>query len=193
MKKQRKFWLIAAATVLALSGIACGLNPLKPTPTLEPPIRVPATQVPVPTPVQVDAMAGLVGSWLDPDANGTVTTIVAQADGYAVKSVINPDRGSNELTDTSWSNGVLTWTYCIPAANCITSETVSISGDSLSTRWQEDGGSSGETTLERTSPVVVQPLQGNYQDLIGSWLDPDTGTVTTILGLQGSLTIELGH
>ena len=94
-------------------------------------------------------MQGLAGKWLDPDTSGTVTTIIAQGGGYAVNSVINPDRGGNELTKTNWSNGVLTWTYCIPNGNCITSVTVSLNGDSLYTTWTDDRGYSGQTTLQR--------------------------------------------
>jgi hypothetical protein len=91
----------------------------------------------------------LAGRWNDPDTTGTITTIVALGDGYAVLSVTNPSRGGNELTATNWSNGVLTWTYCVPSGNCITTVTVSLEGDSLYTTWSDNYGDSGETIFER--------------------------------------------
>ena len=95
--------------------------------------------------------SSMAGKWLDPDTTGTITTIEAQGSGYAVVSVINPDptRNENELTQTSWSNGVLTWTYCIPGGNCITSKTVSVSSNNLDTTWTSDNGGSGTTTFQR--------------------------------------------
>jgi len=193
MKNQPKVWLIVAAAALALSGLACGINTVKPTPTQVPPIQIlPATPPPA-TIAPVNDMSGLVGSWLDPDTTGAVTTIVAQGGGYAVESVINPERGGNELTASNWSGGVLTWTYCVPDRACVTSETISLDGDNLNTRWTNDQGGSGNTTLTRTIPLSGNP-QGNlgsYQDMIGSWLDPDTtGTVTKIFGLEGGLAVE---
>ena len=115
-----------------------------------PPQRVatqpPSTQSPA---TQPPAQGSMAGRWNDPDTTGTVTTIIALDGGYAVDSVINPDRGGNELTKTDWSNGVLTWTYCIPGGNCLTSTTVSLEGDSLFTTWTDDRGYSGTTTFER--------------------------------------------
>jgi hypothetical protein len=66
-----------------------------------------------------------------------------------VQSVINPSRGGNEVTKFSWANNVLTWTYCVPNGNCITSATVSVSGDNLDTVWSDDQGNSGQTTFTR--------------------------------------------
>jgi len=97
----------------------------------------------------VGGSSSMAGKWLDPDTSGTVTTIVAQNGGYAVVSVINPNRGGNELTDTNWSNGVLTWTYCVPNGNCITSVTTSVSANTLDTTWTDDQGRSGTTTFQR--------------------------------------------
>jgi hypothetical protein len=91
----------------------------------------------------------MAGKWLDPDTSGTITTIEAQGNGFAVVSVINPNRGGNELTSTSYSNDVLTWTYCVPTQVCVTSETVSVSGNSLNATWTSDDGDSGTTTFER--------------------------------------------
>jgi hypothetical protein len=105
------------------------------------PSKAAATQPPV--------QSSMAGRWNDPDTTGTVTTIIAVDGGYAVDSVINPNRGGNELTKTNWSNGVLTWTYCIPGGNCLSSVTVSVEGDSLYTTWTDDRGYSGTTTLER--------------------------------------------
>jgi hypothetical protein len=106
------------------------------------PPQAAATMPPV-----VNSMAG---RWNDPDTTGTVTTIIAvDGGGYAVQSVINPDRGANELTNTSWSNGVLTWTYCIQGGNCITSVTTSVDSTSLYTNWSDDRGYTGQTTFQR--------------------------------------------
>jgi len=136
MNTQKKFWLVLIGAVLAMVIIACSCGSLVPTPTAAP---------------QPPAGASMAGKWLDPDTSGTITTIVAQNGGYTVVSVINPDpsRGTNELTKTSWSNGVLTWTYCIPNGNCITSVTVSVNDSNLETTWTDDRGYSGTTTFQR--------------------------------------------
>ena len=134
MNTQKKFWLVLIGAVLALVIIACSCGSLVPTPTAAP---------------QPPAGASMAGKWLDPDTTGTVTTIVANGSGFEVVSVINPERGGNELTKSSWSNGVLTWTYCIPNVNCITSVTVSVSDTSLETTWTDDRGYSGTTTFQR--------------------------------------------
>jgi hypothetical protein len=137
MDTRRKFWLVLIGTILGMAIIACSCSSLTPTPTAQPQ-----------PPVSGSTMAG---KWLDPDTSGTITTIAAQSGGYAVVSVINPDpdRGTNELTKSSWSNGVLTWTYCIPGGNCITSVTVSVNATSLDTTWTDDRGYSGTTTFQR--------------------------------------------
>lgn len=144
MKARLKGWLIVAAFLLALSGLACGFNfnTLKATPTL-------LSTLPTATQPPASDRSGLVGEWLDPDT-GTVTTIVAQGETYAVESVINPNRGVNELTQTNWSNGVLTWTYCPEGMHCIVSSTVSVDATTLVATWAwADGGYSGTTTFSR--------------------------------------------
>ncbi len=94
--------------------------------------------------------ASMAGKWLDPDTSGTITTIEAQGDGFAVVSVMNPDRGINELTETSWENGVLTWTYCPEGMYCIVSKTKSVSDKYLTADWSwADGGNGGTTKFER--------------------------------------------
>lgn len=133
MSTQKKFWLVLIGAVLGMAIIACSCGSLLPTPTAQAPAAGPS----------------MAGKWLDPDTSGTVTTITAQNGGYAVVSVINPERGGNELTKTTWSNGVLTWTYCIPGGNCITSVTVSVQAGSLDTTWTDDRGYSGTTTFQR--------------------------------------------
>ena len=95
-------------------------------------------------------MALLVGNWLDPDTSGTITTIEAQGNGYAVVSVMNPDRGVNELTESQWENGVLTWTYCPESMHCIVSYTVSVDESTLVANWDwADGGNGGTTYFVR--------------------------------------------
>jgi hypothetical protein len=134
MNTQKKFWLVLIGAILGMAIIACSCGSLVPTSTAQP---------------QPAAGASMAGKWLDPDTTGTITTITSQNGGYAVVSVINPDRGQNELTKTSWSNGVLTWTYCISGGNCITSVTVSVNSTSLETTWSDDRGYSGTTTFQR--------------------------------------------
>ncbi len=94
--------------------------------------------------------ATMAGRWLDPDTTGTITTIEAQGDGFAVVSVMNPDRGVNELTESNWANGVLTWTYCPEGMYCIVSKTKSVTDKYLTADWSwADGGNGGTTKFER--------------------------------------------
>jgi hypothetical protein len=201
MVTPRKFWLILAAVLTGFVILACSCSNLSlpfgktPTPSEVPPMptlaRLP-TPEPFPTTGPV-SLEGLAGSWLDPDTTGTVTTIEQQGDGYVVVDVSNPNRGGNELTDQNWDGSSLTWTYCVPDGACVTNQTISVSGDSLYVSWSNDQGSSGNTTMQRTSgPGTTQPgTDLSYQDMIGKWLDPDTtGTVTTIMGLDGGLAVE---
>jgi hypothetical protein len=96
------------------------------------------------------APASMAGKWLDPDTTGTITTIQAQGDGFVVVSVMNPERGVNELTDSSWDNGVLSWTYCPDGMHCIVSKTVSVTDKILTADWSwADGGNGGTTKFER--------------------------------------------
>jgi hypothetical protein len=122
MKQQNKLFLALAVLVLIVATIACSTS---------------------------SGSASMAGEWLDPDTSGTITTIVADGSGFKVVSVINPNRGGNELTDSSWSNGVLTWTYCVPNGNCLTSVTTSVTSTKLNTTWTDDQGRSGETAFER--------------------------------------------
>ena len=135
MNTHRKLWLVLAGIVLAMTVIACMSSA---TPASTP--RSSGNQ---------EAMPGLAGRGNDPDTTGTVTTIAWQNGTYVVISVTNPNRGGNEVTKSSWLKGVLTWTYCIPDGNCITSITVSVSGDNLDTTWTDDTGQSGTTTFNR--------------------------------------------
>ncbi len=94
--------------------------------------------------------ASMAGKWLDPDTTGTITTIAAQGDGFVVVSVMNPERGVNELTETSWADGVLTWTYCPEDMHCIVSKTTSVTDKILTAEWSwADGGNGGTTKFER--------------------------------------------
>ncbi len=129
---------------MALAVTACSGGSILPTSKASP---VPVIQ-PSPT-LQPSVVPGMAGRWIDTSTMGTITTIVTQEGGFAVQSVINPARDGNELTATSWSNGVLTWTYCIPNANCITNVTVSLDGNNLNTSWTDDSGNSGQATFLR--------------------------------------------
>jgi len=203
MVTPRRFRLVLAAALSAFVIIACSCgnlvrfgSPPTPSPTEAPPIP---TLAPLPTPEPLPATApasleGLAGSWLDPDSiGGTVTTIEQQGNGYKVVDVSNPNRGGNELTDQNWDGSVLTWTYCIPDGDCITTQTISVSGDNLDVSWSNNLGSSGNTTMQRVTVIgtLTPGANPSYQDMIGKWLDPGTsGTVTTIIGLDGGLAVE---
>jgi|WetSurMetagenome_2_1015567.scaffolds.fasta_scaffold171447_2 hypothetical protein len=131
VESKQKFFLIIISLVLAVSILACGSA----TPS--------ATNTPKPPP-------SMVGRWQDPDTTGTYTTIEAQGDGFAVVSVINEARGINELTDSSWADGVLTWTYCPEDMYCISSKTISVSETTLTADWWwTDGGNGGTTKFTR--------------------------------------------
>jgi hypothetical protein len=117
------------------------------------PLVVTAAPVATFTATGQEALPGLAGKWVDPDsANGdTISTIVWQAGGYVVTSVINSSRGGNELKTFSWANGVLTWEYC-PAdmQHCIIQNTVSLNGNTLTVNWAWfGGGNSGTSDLQR--------------------------------------------
>jgi hypothetical protein len=149
MNPQKKFWLVLFGAILGMAIIACSCSSLVPTPTAAP--------QPISSPVPANnqgqgPMPGLVGQWLDPDSSGggTISTIVYQNSEYVVTSVINTGRGPNELTKSSWSNGVLTWEYCPANMHCITQNTVSLNGDTLTVNWAwSDGGNSGTSDLTR--------------------------------------------
>jgi hypothetical protein len=139
-----KSWLVCSAVIWLLAVTGCSSGSIIPTPTASPePVIQSSPSLPP------SAVASMAGRWIDPGTMGTITTIIAQDGGFAVESVINPSRGGNELTATKWSNGVLTWTYCIPSANCITNVTVSLEGNNLNTSWTDDSGNSGQTTFLR--------------------------------------------
>ena len=99
-----------------------------------------------------EEISGLAGKWIDPDSNGggTVSTIAWQNGTYTVSSVINSARGVNEVTKSSWSNGVLTWVYCPANFYCITQTTISLNGNALTVAWSRtDVQSSGTSVLQR--------------------------------------------
>ncbi len=145
MTTRKKFWLVLVGVVAGMMVIACSCSSLSSI--------IPTTAPATPQPVNnQQALSGLAGKWIDPDSSGggTVSTIENQNGEYVVTSVINTNRGPNELTKTSWSNGVLTWEYCPEGMHCITQSTVSLDGDSLTVSWAwSDGGSSGTSVLQR--------------------------------------------
>ena len=104
-----------------------------------------------PQPVNQESIPGLAGSWLDSDTS-VVHTIEWQKDKYVVISAIDAQEGSYPITDQSWLNDTLTWTYKRPSTGTsVTFEVVSVTGDSLNTNWTNDIGESGTWTLERVS------------------------------------------
>jgi hypothetical protein len=137
MNTPKKFWLVLIGATLGLAVIACSCSSIIPTPTAGP-----STGGQEPTP-------GLAGKWLDPDTSGTYHVIAWQNGKYEVTATMNPNRGGNEVTSSTWANGVLTWTYCVTDGACVTTKTVSVSGDNLDTTWTNDQGLSGSTTMTR--------------------------------------------
>ena len=138
MTIRKKFWFVLIGAVLGLVVIACSCNSIIPTPTLAAPSG--GGQGPIP---------GLAGKWLDPDTSGTYHVIAWQNNQYVVTATMNPNRGANEVTSSTWANGVLTWIYCVPNGACVTTATVSVNGDNLDTTWTNDQGDSGTTTMTR--------------------------------------------
>lgn len=156
MDTRKKFWTVLIGSVVGMILIACSCSSLLPSATSAPQPVQPAQPAQPVQPAQPasgqEAMPGLAGKWIDPDSSGggTISTIEWQNGGYVVTSVINTGRGPNELTTTSWSNGVLTWEYCPSGMHCITQQTVSLDGDVLTVDWVwSDGGNSGISLLER--------------------------------------------
>jgi hypothetical protein len=127
MNIRKKFWLVLIGAVLGMVVIACSFSS---TTSTEP-------------------MPGLAGKWLDPDTTGTYHVIAYQNGQYVVTATINPNKSGIEVTSSTWANDVLTWTYCVPNGACVTTQTVSVSGDNLDTTWSNDQGLSGSTTLTR--------------------------------------------
>ncbi len=182
MNASRKYWLMLGVALLALLAIACSISSLVPqnaTPTPYPTVEILPTQAEVAPPMQ-----GLAGYWLDPETTGTTTTISAYGDGFVAESVINPNRGTNELTSTNWSNGVLTWTYCVPNGACVTNQTISINGDNLEISWSNDQGDSGFSTMTRATGVPQVDGEA-VPGMAGMWLDPDANSRYYVILWQG--------
>ncbi len=145
MDTRKKFYLVWLGVILAMALIAIACGSTSATPTTKPQPATPTTQ-----PATQPPPASMAGRWDDPDTPGTVTTIEAQNGGFAVVSVINPSRGVNELTWTTYENGVLKWEYCPESMYCITSATVSVTSSTLTatSNWS-DGGNGGTTYFKR--------------------------------------------
>lgn len=135
MNVQKKFWFVVIGAVLAFVLIACSCTNIS--------NLIPKSSG------GGEAVPGLAGKWLDPDTTGTYHVIEWQSGKYVVTATMNPERGANEVTSSDWSNGVLTWVYCVQDGACVTTKTVSVSGDNLETTWSNDQGNSGSTTMTR--------------------------------------------
>jgi hypothetical protein len=138
MNTPKKFWLVLIGAALGLAVIACSCSSIIPTPTAGPST---GDQGPMP---------GLVGKWLDPDTSGTYHIIAYQNGEYVVTATNNPNKSGYKVTSSTWANGVLTWTYCVPDGACVTTKTVSVSGDNLETTWTND----------QTDPSTGNPYSG---------------------------------
>ena len=164
----KNFQVLAIAFCLIFVGVSCEPQATA-TPAAKPLIQtvevtrvvtrvveIPVTVTPAATlqpALGQEALPGLAGKWIDPDSSGggTVSTIAWQNGTYVVTSVVNSSRGGNELSKSSWANGVLSWEYC-PAnmQHCIFQTTVSLNGDTLTVNWVwTGGGNSGTSELKR--------------------------------------------
>lgn len=95
-----------------------------------------------------EAVEGLAGTWQDPET-GDEFVIAWEDSVYRVTSV-TWEATTYDITEQSWTGSTLTWTYYIPETDVyLTYETISVSGDSLTTNWWNDSGSSGTETLDR--------------------------------------------
>jgi hypothetical protein len=161
--------LIVAACSALTPTPAATMPPQSPLPSATlssvtlPPVMFPPLPLATPTLVPLttastqpvagqQALPGLAGKWIDPDSNGggTVSTIAWQDGTYVVTSVINSSRGVNEVTKSSWANGVLTWVYCPATFYCLMQSTVSLNGDALTVNWSRtDVQSTGTSVLQR--------------------------------------------
>ena len=153
MGSNRKAWLIFFGSLAGLIMMACSCGSLLPitSATANPPpviVNEPA--------VTTTSEPGLAGKWFNPDsadsAGNAISTIQAQNGTFVVTSVINPASldSKNVLTSSSWSNGVLTWSYCPFYSECITVNTVARNGDSLTVNWAWKGSTkSGTSVLQR--------------------------------------------
>lgn len=185
MVTPRKIWLALSGAILAV--IACSFSATTPMPTLPPTLVSPAA-LPSPT-ITPDPMAGLAGSWLEPDNTGTVTTIIALNGGYTVDSMIDPNQGKIEITSTDWSKGVLTWTYCRTGDACVTNQTDSFIGESLDIHWWTGPQNGGYKLLQRVDPASATKME-RLHSLEGIWRDPDTsGTYHIIVWQNGGYVV----
>ncbi len=104
-----------------------------------------------PPPVNQEPIPGLAGNWLDADTQ-VVHTIEWQNGQYVVVSVIDAVEGPYSITNQSWLNNKLMWTYLRSSTGTsVTFETVSVTGDILNTKWSNSIGESGTWDLERVS------------------------------------------
>jgi hypothetical protein len=88
------------------------------------------------------------GSWEDMKTYDTYAIVWINGN-YQIYDGINADATSYTATDVKWSNGSLSWTYSTPGGPEITFTTVTLSGDTLLTKWSSTDGTSGNKTLTR--------------------------------------------
>ncbi len=111
-----------------------------------------------------EAIAGLAGNWRDPET-GLVHVISWQADkGYAVLYVVDSNYLVLPITDESWSNRVLAWTYT-SSGTTTTFTMKALQGDKLGISWCSVTGSksvTGERTLIRIPWDQYAPPAGGF-------------------------------
>ncbi len=130
MNPRNKIFLVLLAALAAMVIIACSCSNIIPTTTSQ------------------EAMPGLAGTWQDPETSDQF--VIAWQDGKYVVTSVTWEGTSYDITEQSWSGSTLTWTYYIPENDVSLSyETISLSGDLLSTNWWNSAGNSGTETLDR--------------------------------------------
>ena len=150
MSPNKRTLLTFVSFILVLVTIACSCGSL--TPTSGSATSVPSGGVATSTPssggATSEAIPGMEGSWEDMKTYDTYAIVWINGN-YQIYDGINADATSYTATDVKWSNGSLTWTYSTPGGPEITFTTVTLSGDTLLTKWSSTDGTSGNKTLTR--------------------------------------------
>jgi hypothetical protein len=189
MKKRNSYINILITFVVLASTLACKLFvPSTPTPIPVPESTAEPASIPTIESMATEPIPGLAGFWQDSETL-TVHTIIWDGNQYTVISSKNPDSGSHEITDQSWNNGSLTWTYYVTANDTsVTFDTISVDGDSLYTNWNNSRGDNGTETLVRVesdgSSIILPPDPGSNEPmpgLTGVWEDPETLSLHTVI------------
>jgi hypothetical protein len=158
MNPNRKALISFSSFVLAMVVIACSCGNFVPTPTVTPP--------------PPDPMAGLAGTWYNPDTSD-VYEIALQNGTYVVLSC-SWQADNYSISSQSWTGSSLTWSYYDTYYSLtVTVTTVALNGDNLDITLSYSDGDSGTATLLRGVPPVTPEPQS------GILTNPDSLTLTS--------------